>query len=83
MIYAEISSTNLVVQYIKNVIAIAHALAIKKNTRIVYSHVLQAVKASENFFREFNGVGVMESLYNWFYKGRNQSYIHFSLLAFD
>lgn len=42
----------------------AYALAIKKNTRVAYSHVLQVVKASENFFREFNGASVVESLYH-------------------
>lgn len=44
-------------------IAIAHALATKKKSRVAYSHVLQAVKASENFIREFNGTSITESLY--------------------
>jgi hypothetical protein len=35
-------------------ITIAHALATKKNTRVAYFHLLLAVKASENFIREFN-----------------------------
>jgi len=46
------------------VVTIAHALATKKNTRVAYSHVLQAVKASESFIREFNGTSVVESLYH-------------------
>ncbi|KAL9129214.1 MAG: hypothetical protein Q9217_002283 [Psora testacea] len=48
---------------IKNVVAIAHALATKKNTRVAYPHLVQAVKASENFIREFNGMSIVESLY--------------------
>ena len=45
-------------------VTIAHALATKKNTRVAYSHLLQAVKASENFFREFNGTSIIESIYH-------------------
>ena len=45
-------------------IAIAHALATKGNTQVAYSHLKQAVKASEDFIREFNGIDVVESLYS-------------------
>jgi hypothetical protein len=33
-------------------------------TRVAYSHILQAVKASENFIREFNGTSIIDSLYH-------------------
>lgn len=48
----------------KNVVAIAHALATKKETYVAYSHVLQAVKTSDSFIREFNGASIVESLYH-------------------
>ncbi|MCJ1249939.1 hypothetical protein MMC30_007165 [Trapelia coarctata] len=48
---------------IKNVATIAHALATKRNTQEASPHVLQAVNASENFIREFNGTNFIESLF--------------------
>ena len=50
-------------QQIKNVIATAHALATTENTQVTYPHILKAVKASENFFSEFNGADVIASLF--------------------
>lgn len=41
----------------------AHALATKEIIQVAYSHVLQAVKASENFLQELKGINVGESLY--------------------
>ena len=53
-----------VVYQIKNIVAIAHALATKKNITMAFFHVRQTVKASESFIREFNGTNIVESLYN-------------------
>ncbi|KAL9129209.1 MAG: hypothetical protein Q9217_002278 [Psora testacea] len=59
-----LAKTNFNGRQIKNVVAIAYALATKKNTQVAYSYVLQAVNANEKFFREFDGTSVRESLYN-------------------
>ncbi len=40
----------------------AHARALKKNTRVAYSHVKQAVKGSENLIREFSDIYIIESI---------------------
>ncbi|KAI4217441.1 MAG: hypothetical protein LQ351_000036 [Letrouitia transgressa] len=42
-----------------NVVAIAHSLVTKKNTYLVYSDVLQAIKASENFIAISNDISVV------------------------
>ena len=39
---------------------------------MVYSYILQAIKASENFIRKFNDTNVVESLYYWSYDRLNQ-----------
>ena len=52
----------MAIYQIKNIVVIAHALATKKGTRVTYSHVQQAVKASENFIREFNSISNVESV---------------------
>ena len=51
------------IRQIKNIVAIAQALATKKNTKIIYSHLRQALKASEGFIRKFNGLNIVEVLY--------------------
>ena len=47
---------------ISSIVTTAHSLATQNNPWVAYSHVQQAVKVSENFIHEFNGISVIESL---------------------
>jgi hypothetical protein len=40
---------------IKNIVATAHALATKRKSQVLVSHLREAVSASEKFIKEFNG----------------------------
>ena len=48
---------------IKIFVATAHALATKKKCCVSYVHIIRAVKTSESFMREFDGSGVLRSIY--------------------
>jgi len=60
-----------------SIVIIGHARASKKNTWVTYSHVQEAIEASENFIRKPNEISIMKSIFQWPNHAQNQTVCKF------